>query len=88
MPAPRHEDARSRAKAAVAKLRSPAGQPDKVTMVVKVLLHRGVAEQLTLLAIRKDKSIALVVQEMIEAGLRAAAPTRGGGSASRTGEPW
>ena len=83
MPTLRPDDDRTRAKAAVAKLASPVGQPHKVTMAVKVVLHRGAAEQLTLRAIREGKNIALVLQDMIEAGLRATAPTRGGGSASR-----
>ena len=83
MPTPRHDDDRTRAKAAVAKLSSPVGQPHKVTMAIKVVLHRGVAEQLTLRVIREGKNIELVLQDMIEAGLRATAPRRGGGSASR-----
>jgi hypothetical protein len=83
MPTPRHDDDRTRAKAAVAKRPSPVGQPHEVTMAVKVVLHRGAAEQLTLRAIREGKNIALVLQEMIEAGLRAVAPARERGSASR-----
>ena len=83
MTTPRTDDDLARAKAAVAKRPSPVGQPDKVTMAVTVVLHRGIAEQLTLRAIREGKNIALVLQEMIEAGLRATAPARGDGSASR-----
>ena len=83
MPTLRPDDDRTRAKAAVAKLASPVGQPHKVMIAVKVVLHRGVAEQLTLRVIREGKNIELMLQDMIEAGLRATAPRRGGGSASR-----
>jgi hypothetical protein len=54
------------AKKAVAKRPSPAGRPDKVEVTLRLALPRALMERLSARAIREQKSLELIVHELIE----------------------
>jgi hypothetical protein len=45
---------------------SPAGQPDKFELTLKLVLPRVVAERLTARAIRETRRLEAIIQEILE----------------------
>jgi hypothetical protein len=45
---------------------SPVGQPDKVELTLKIVLPRAVAERLTTRAIREERKLDALIQEILE----------------------
>jgi hypothetical protein len=59
---------------------SPVGQPDKVELTLKIVLPGAVAERLTTRAIREERKLEALIQEILEGAtkeLTSPRPARG-----------